>query len=165
MGIPSITPINYFFLGVCLVVTVGLGVDCMWKYFANECVSHIAYKKFNQDHLENIYPSITLCIQKPLLDHQLRKYGDDVNSTSYFAFLAGDAWNSRMASIDYDEVTVSLKDHLNGMAIETHGREYFFYDNLREIADPNWWSPIFTRVKGVQPVNVSQLTHRSSKMN
>ena len=91
MGTLSITPINYFFLGVCLVVTVGLGIDCMWKFFANECVSHIAYKKFNQDHLENIYPSITFCIQKPLLEYQLKKYGDDVNSTSYFAFLAGDA--------------------------------------------------------------------------
>ena len=46
-----------------------------------------------------------------------------------------------MACIDYDEVTVSLKHHLHAMPIQTHGREYFFYDNLREVADPTWWSP------------------------
>ena len=143
MKTPSITPINYFFLGACLVVTVGLGIDCMWKYLANECVSHIAYKKFNHDHPENIYPSITFCIQMPLLEHDLKKYGDDLNSTSYFEFLTGHAWDDRMTNIDYDEVTVSLKDHLNGIAIQTHGREYFFYDAERQIGDPAWWAPNF----------------------
>ena len=91
---------------------IALGIECLRKYLADEDVSKSSHKKFHSSNPDTIYPSITLCVLNPFLEHQLEQYGKGINITSYSYFLRGIHWDERMLKIDYDSVTTSLINNL-----------------------------------------------------
>ena len=96
---------------ICLCVTVSIVCYCFYRYSLDGDVSLIDFKTFNDDRT-SLYPTTTLCFYNPFLEAELTKLGDGINTTSYSKFLQGELHDDRLASIDYDKVTLSLEDKL-----------------------------------------------------
>ena len=123
---------NYVYAIICVSGTIGLGIDCLVNYLKNEDVSLTEYKKFHHGHPDNVYPSITFCIEHPLLED---KFGNKngINITAYSQFLKGYYWDGRLLEIDYDNVTVSFNDFLLGarmvLASDYGSPSYYMYSH------------------------------------
>ena len=123
METKSLLSVNFIFSLLCVLGTVGLGIECLRKFIADEDISLNDYVKYHyEDYEKNIYPSFSFCIVNPFLDQNLRKYGNDINVTSYSYFLQGLFWDDRMLKIDYDNVTVSIEDSLVSVLMRLNGR-------------------------------------------
>ena len=118
------TSFGLVFSILCFVATILLSIDCIVTYLKDDDISRNDYTKYHHDEQgENVYPSISLCVINPFLDQQLKKYGDDINITSYSYFLQGLHWDDRMLEIDYDNVTVSLEKSLISTLLKLHERD------------------------------------------
>ena len=123
METKSLLSVNFIFSSLCVLGTVGLGIECLRKFLADEDISLNDYVKYHyEDYEKNIYPSFSFCIINPFLDQNLRKYGDDINVTSYSYFLQGLFWDENMFKIDYDNVTVSVEESLVSVLMRLNGR-------------------------------------------
>ena len=109
--------IKYIFQSLCLFSVIVLNSWCYYKYTLDKDISSLNYKFFNQDE-SSIYPSMSLCVVNPYIEHRLEKYGKDVNSSSYAEFLLGKYWSNNMSTIVYDEVTIDLNDFIKGLFIQ-----------------------------------------------
>ena len=113
---------------VCLVATFCLMAHCIDLYLKNEDVSVVGNRKFHSKK-DAIYPSFTLCVLPPLDADKLSELGmEGVNVTTYWSFLRGYIWDERMLEIDYDNVTVSLKENIHYVYIAFHNRTFMTYD-------------------------------------
>ena len=117
--------LKYAYVIILVSATIALGIDCFKDYLKDEDVSLTEYKKFNHEDQDNVYPSVTFCIENPFISKKLEDIYDDINITSYKNFLGGKSWDDRLLQIDYDNVTVSLDDALLGV------RMNLFKDFLR----------------------------------
>ena len=134
---------RYIFFSLCVLGTIALGIECVRKYLADEDVSKSSHKRFHSSNPDTIYPSITLCIVNPFLEHQLKQYGKGINVTSYSNFLRGIYWDDRMLKIDYDRVTISLTNNLILISQNLHNKGNFEYHHMNKIQDPDGWMPHF----------------------
>ena len=102
---------NSCFHFICLCGTISVVCYCFYQYTLDEDVSLIDFKIFH-DNMDALYPTTTLCFYNPFLEHDLRKFGNGINTTSYSQYLQGHLDDERMKNIDYDHVTVSLEEKL-----------------------------------------------------
>ena len=109
--------IKYIFQSLCLLSVIVLNSWCYYKYNLDKDISSLNYKFFNQDE-SSIYPSMSLCVVNPYIEHRLGKYGNDVNSSSYAEFLLGKYWSNNMSTIVYDEVTIDLNEFIKGVFMQ-----------------------------------------------
>ena len=130
---------NFYHL-LCVIATCGLIAYSVNYYAKDKDVSFIAYKIFNEGP-EYLYPSISLYFHNPFYDEELRRYGDDINSTTYSAFLSGDISDSRMAQIDYDNVTINSEDNLFGVKITYNNYTTKFFSAGKLNLDNIWKLP------------------------
>ena len=118
----------------CNILAFGLTCWCFHKYMKDKDVSHVNYRRFHDDS-DSLYPSLTLCFNNPFLDDRLKEAGDGINITTYVPFLEGKYWDNRMADIDYDNVTIDLKDYLEFAEINLLNTSKFrdnkFYVSMR----------------------------------
>ena len=128
---------------ICLVVTLGLAISCLVKYFSNEDLSRVDYRRFHHNSDENVYPSVSWCIINPFLEDKLKLYNEDFNVTSYSYFLQGLHWDDRMLNVEYDNVTVSLEDNLNLIWLQLHNDSYYIYHHPGNVSNPPGWRPNF----------------------
>ena len=143
----------------CVLATVALGITCITKYNANEDVSQNNFHKFHQDGTDDIYPSVTLCVANPFLEDKLKAYGDGINIRSYSDFLHGITWDERMLEVDYDNVTVSIEDHLNAIYVEFYDQSNtFLYNHITGTKNPQGWQPKFD-------VNFAYASHKCFTFN
>ena len=112
---------NIFFV-CCLLSTVGLQIYCIFRYAKDENSTEVKYTKFHHDE-DAMYPSLTFCFKDPFLEEKFQQYEDDINVTRYINFLKGNLWNENMLEVKYDDVTISLSDHLLGTYLQTHKKE------------------------------------------
>ena len=89
-------------------------------YLENQNVTRTDYKQYHRENKDNVYPSISFCIRQPFLNEELKRYGDNISISTYARFLKGLHWDDRMLKIDYDKVTVSLKQALLDVWIYTY---------------------------------------------
>ena len=101
-------------------VVCGVALCCLtvliinvYEYILDEDISRIDFKEFNSNE-NHIYPTVTMCFTKPLLEDKLMKYGLNINSKTYNDYINGDLWDDRMASIDYDDVSIDFDSYLQG---------------------------------------------------
>ena len=129
------------FHSFCLVITFGLALRCLFKYLNDNNLSIIDYRKFHQNSPDHMYPSMSWCIINPFIDHELKKYGKDINVTSYSYFLQGRYWDDRMLDIDFDNVTVSLSDNLLKVWLILHNSTQYNYvhDEKVSYSSANDW--------------------------
>ena len=120
---------------ICVVVAIGLACLCVHKYCLDDDLAEINFQTFNdQEHA--IYPSITLCFMGPdiFLKNKLKRFGTSISQSKYSNFLQGVVWDDTMRDIDFDEVTINIKDYLEGVIISSAG------DNARHC------SPTFHKI-------------------
>ena len=103
--------INNLFTILCITATASLMVYCLCHYLRDEDVSSVHFTKFYSSN-EAPYPSFSFCILQPFLENEFDVYGGNVNMSTYIKFLRGELWDERMLDVDYDNVTVSLKENL-----------------------------------------------------
>ena len=114
MNNSSKTVLRKFFHIICIIAALILIIYCIIRYVADGDVTHIDYSKFHEES-DRVYPSITICFTKPFVAEKLSQYDQDISVGSYKDFLSGyddKTWNISLAEIDYDEVTIQLKDYL-----------------------------------------------------
>ena len=118
---------------MCLIATLGFTCRCLYKYYLDEDVSQVTYQDFHKTK-EGIYPSVTLCFSTIFFEENLKIYGDGINVSTYTDYLFGNYWDARMSEVDYDNVTIDIKDYFLGTMIYTpdwrhlYGDKFFQYD-------------------------------------
>ena len=117
----------------CLVCAILLTFRCIRLFVINKDVAEIHFFEYHEEE-ENIYPSITFCHRNPFIEKNLKHYVKNIEIDSYKAFLEGSCWklnnslfcgdthdNSQYdkswLDIDYDKVTIHIKDFLNRFII------------------------------------------------
>ena len=98
---------------LCLSAAVSMTIYCSYEFLQNNDLSEISFVIYNQND-ESIYPQLSACFinQWALLDGELRRLGDGINSTSYLQFLKGQMWDDRMVDVDIKKVMVKIEDHV-----------------------------------------------------
>ena len=108
--------IKIIFQSICLLSAIILLSWCYYKYTLDKDVSSLSYKFFNQDE-NSIFPSISICVVNPYIEEKLKRYGGDVNSSSYAEYLMGRYWSENMTTIDHDIVNIDFQDFLKDVFI------------------------------------------------
>ena len=96
---------------VCIILTVSIITYNIILYSQDEDLTEVSYKMYNQDE-ESIYPGITICVDAPFRGKELEAYGTGINKTTYEHFLRGRLWDDRMLSIEFNSITIDIKDYL-----------------------------------------------------
>ena len=100
---------------ICLLATIALVAWASYEYSLNEDETQIHINQFHKT-AEDIYPSITICIDDPFIERKLKEIHPVLTNGTYKAFLGGKGWspndvdNEGMINIDYDNVTYQLED-------------------------------------------------------
>ena len=117
---------RYIFVSVCLIATVAFNILCISQYLENRDLCEIDYKTFNTDK-DQIYPSVSICINNPFIEQSLAQYGQGITINKYRRFLRGEFWDSRMLNIDYDNVTFALIDNVIEYGFQYPNWTWFWY--------------------------------------
>ena len=116
---------------VCIFSVLGLTGWCVHRYMKNEDATELSFKKLHNSE-EDIYPSITLCFNRPFLENQLHKYDPGLTINTYKEFLSGKAknkkWNVTYRDVKYDNVTITLEDFLADLSVLTTHHEFLWWD-------------------------------------
>ena len=116
--------VNIFHI-VCLIATFSLACYCVYLYKTKEPMQLVDYKLFNE-RLDEIYPSLSLCFyhegfikEKFLKKSDIYVKGKPIQVSNYIDYLRGNAWNPDLVTLDYDNVTLQLEDHLKSLKLKT----------------------------------------------
>ena len=142
MELDNLAKFHCFFHCVCLINAIGLASKCLLKFLENDNLTSVGYKKFHKNEY-HIYPSISWCIKHPFLEHELKKYADGINVTSYSNFLQGLYWDRRMLHVEFDDVTPSLLDNQLTVRLRYHDKTGYYYDHISKYSYPTGWVPYF----------------------
>ena len=131
---------------VCILSAIILTCWCIHEFRKDSDVTEVEFKEFHKT-TDDIYPSITFCLKKHLMfkDEKLANY--NLTITEYKEFLRGKKqisgwlfnkklWDSKLTNIDYDEVTLSIKDIMD----TTNALTIRFLNNNDEIGDRTYWN-------------------------
>ena len=102
---------NCFYL-LCLLFAFLMTLRASLEYVKNEDIIEISYRKFNSNEEDDQYPAISLCFAKPYNESKFSNKVGYTNSSSYDNFVTGKHWNETMMEIDYNHVTINIRDHL-----------------------------------------------------
>ena len=86
---------------------------CAWRYVQNDSTSLIDFRTYLERE-EDIYPSFSICF---LGDEIYNK--EKINASgieNYKRFLEGKIWDEEMYGIDYDEITMDMKDYVKSVS-------------------------------------------------
>ena len=94
-----------------------LVIYCIREYALDQDVTSVLYKGHHEAP-DAIYPSITICFYYPFIEDKLLRLNKNLTAISYHDFLSGydyiwDRWNSSLAGIDYDNVSIDFLEHLS----------------------------------------------------
>ena len=105
---------------ISLVCALGLAFWCISEYAKNEEVTEILFQTFNSGEEGRQYPSMTLCLADSYKEFAFSKHKNStIDTNSYSKFLEGKQWHNDMLSIDYDSVTISVREYIIGTCILT----------------------------------------------
>ena len=131
---------NNIFYFLCIVATVALTFNGIGIFYEDKDVSILDYKVYNSER-ENVYPSFSMYFRQPFIEEKLKAYGNDINSTTYSAFLKGIYMDERMFNISYDEVTIDVRKHLLRYDITYTNYTIFSLNGKEEIERNGWKMP------------------------
>ena len=99
---------------LCIFVTIGLCSYWCYRYWLDEDTSVVNYTKFYESS-ENVFPTMSLCIDNPFNSTRLAEYGS--NQTTYSAFLAGELFSIELMNINYTYVSTDIADFIKGYEV------------------------------------------------
>ena len=100
-----------FFKLACLFSTIVVVIWCCFEFSKDEDVCEVLFKKFHEDE-HSIYPDITFGLPNRVDETTLRTYDNSYNEMNYRRFLNNRYWDQKMLDIDFENVSMRLKDHL-----------------------------------------------------
>ena len=113
----TLTKFDYFktvFCIVCILITIILSSWRVYQYSLDEDLTRVTFKRFHKNK-ESVYPSITLCFFDQYLQEKLKEF--KTNASEYTRFLKGQYWDPKLLKVNYDDVTIDLKEYLLGYDI------------------------------------------------
>ena len=116
----------YIFSIICVMATFGMCGYWVYKFYLNEDSTLVNYKKFYQDE-DDIYPTLSLCLQNPFLKKELAKYG--ANESLYLAFLKGERYSREMAVINYTRVTIDIASFIKAYRIYYRNNTFHSFES------------------------------------
>ena len=99
------------FTFVCVSTTFSMVVYWAYKFNLDENISVITYRKFYERE-DDVYPTISMCLINPFLKQRLADYR--VNQSSYLEYLKGEYFSEDMLKVNYNNVTIDIKDSIKG---------------------------------------------------
>ena len=93
----------------CIFVTLVAVSWCIWEFSNNDDITEISYKKYGEDD-RSVYPDLTLCFDHFLNNEKLLEMG--TNESEYRKFLTGEEENQNLVQVDFENVSLQLKDHI-----------------------------------------------------
>ena len=88
----------------------------IYEYSLDKDLTKISFKRFHR-RKDDVYPSISLCFFNPYLPDKLKEYDTNLTVPQYTKFLQGKFWHQKLVDVEYENVTVDLKDYLLGYDI------------------------------------------------
>ena len=127
---------SYIYYLTCLSTATVFILSCLYNFSLNKNISEVTYQEFHKTE-ENVYPSLTLCLASVFSEKNLRRYGEEINPSTYKEYLNGQLWDNRMVDIEYDNVTLNFLDYLMGISMVTRETDfpkskYFLYNHYEE---------------------------------
>ena len=107
----AVTIFENAFRVTCIVAAVAMCIYCTIDYMRDDDLTEVSFVKFHGTGM-NTYPEVSLCFSSHYSDSELKKINENFSTNSYFKFLRGESWDSRMVGLDYDKITTKLEDHL-----------------------------------------------------
>ena len=103
----------YIFNITCFLSAFGMTIYWCFKYWKDEDLCVIDYKHFDDTH-DDVYPVLSLCFANVIIDSKLKEYNVSFTAQMYENYLRGDAYYIGMEFVDFEEVSLHLKDFILG---------------------------------------------------
>ena len=100
---------SWFFEILCFCCTLSTITWCLLEYSKDEDVTETSFKIYGEDD-ESVYPDITLCLHSFLDGDKLAQLGS--SEMEYRKFLKGNEHIENLTKINYENVSLQLKDHV-----------------------------------------------------
>ena len=105
---------NAFFTTCCTLATIVTVSWCIFNYLKDEDLTVVNFMEFQREEVD-IYPTVSICFTTPYEKEKLAGSGTDL--VNYTDFLTGELWDEKLLTIDYDEVSLDIKDYFLGYEI------------------------------------------------
>ena len=103
--------IQYSFKIVCVIGVACGGSYWLYKYEVEDrdigVVDYVAFEEATNVE----FPVASVCFTNPFINQKLNETDPMINSTSYLQYLKGEIFNESFRKIDYENVSLNLKDH------------------------------------------------------
>ena len=96
---------------VCIFAATFCAFGCYSKYSEDLNSFDINFRKFNKNN-NSIYPSVSICFTMPFINDRLNVHANEATAKNYSDFLVGSSYSEKLATIDYQNVSLQLKDFL-----------------------------------------------------
>jgi hypothetical protein len=133
--------LKLFFSAVCFSATVYLVIECFQTYWKNEDVCLVSFKRFNEN-ADQVYPTITLCINNPIQQKKLKRVGKgNYNTSTFKGYLEGYYVDEELKNVDYEEVTVDLNEYLMDYKVRMPNQYPVSYKQMSSVGQIGWKEP------------------------
>ena len=96
---------------ICVIAAIFMVGYWVYKYKIEDrevgVVDYINLETANDVH----FPTVSVCLENPILEHKLNETNPDINGKSYMDFLKAKTYNESYKSVDYNNVTINLDDY------------------------------------------------------
>ena len=80
----------------------------MYKYtLVDRSIGVVDYEVVEK--MDDELPQLSLCFMNPFLREKLQDVDPDINSAIYLKYLLGEYYDDKLATIDYDNVTLFMR--------------------------------------------------------
>ena len=113
----SFEAVEFLFKASCfLVVSLMFG---LWikKYIDDENLLSVDIISYTEDHAALI-PDMSICFRNPFIEDKFSGLGFEVNTPSYLKHLTGEDFQEKYNQIEYNNVTLNLKDYFLNSTID-----------------------------------------------
>ena len=124
---------------ICVLATIILNIWCLYLFLLDENTSLVDYKYYHTKE-SDIYPSVSLCLNRPFIDPASNIPVSKMNATTFKDFVFGRKFQNRMESISYDNVTIDPKSYLLNISMVSSKGTYAYPVDL---TNRDSWKPSF----------------------
>ena len=96
---------------ICVFATIVMVGYWGYKYSLDTDTISMNYKQYFHTS-QDTFPVLSMCFSDPFLKDKLEQSHSDINISTYKKFLLGEIDEPKLTTIDYDNVTVNLKDYI-----------------------------------------------------
>ena len=156
--------LRYVFNTACIITLMLMAGFWFWKFAIEDrdigVVDYVLFENTLDIHL----PSATFCFQEPFLKNQLELHKPEINLSSYYQYLSGDAVSESYQNVDYANISIELQDYFLGAYVKLRNESNYRNATVRHEVNFNGFDGFNTFIKCYEVVldmphlrNVEQL--------